>query len=146
MKVILKENMKNLGAQGDIVTVKDGYANNYLFPRGMAMMATASNMKMQEENNRQGALKREKMKADASTLAEKLNGLTISIGMKAGANGKIFGSVTPLQVSQVLKNHGYDIDRRKIEVSDIKMVGTYEATVNLHRDVAVNIGVEVVAE
>ncbi len=146
MKVILKENMKNLGAQGDIVTVKDGYANNYLFPRGMAMMATASNIKMQEENNRQGTLKREKMKADASTLAEKLNGLTISIGMKAGANGKIFGSVTPLQVSQVLKNHGYDIDRRKIEVSDIKMVGTYEATVNLHRDVAVNIGVEVVAE
>lgn len=146
MKVILKENMKNLGAQGDIVTVKDGYANNYLFPRGMAMMATPSNIKMQEENNRQGALKREKMKADASTLAEKLNGLTISIGMKAGANGKIFGSVTPLQVSQVLKNHGYDIDRRKIEVSDIKMVGTYEATLNLHRDVAVNIGVEVVAE
>lgn len=146
MKVILKENMKNLGAQGDIVTVKDGYANNYLFPRGMAVMATASNIKIQEENNRQGALKREKMKVDASTLAEKLNGLTISIGMKAGANGKIFGSVTPLQISQVLKTQGYDIDRRKIEVSDIKMVGTYEATLNLHRDVAVNIGVEVVAE
>jgi large subunit ribosomal protein L9 len=146
MKIILKENMKNLGAQGDIVNVKDGYANNFLFPRGLAVMATASNIKILEENNRQGALKREKMKADASTLAEKLKGLTINIGVKAGANGKIFGSVTPLQVSQVLKNQGYDIDRRKIEVTDIKTVGTYEATLNLHRDVSVNIGLEVAAE
>jgi large subunit ribosomal protein L9 len=146
MKIILKENMKNLGAQGDIVNVKDGYANNFLFPRGLAVMATSSNIKILEENNRQGALKREKMKADASTLAEKLQGLTINIGVKAGANGKIFGSVTPLQVSQVLKNQGYDIDRRKIEVSDIKTVGTYEATLNLHRDVSVNIGLEVAAE
>lgn len=143
MKIILKENMKNLGAQGDIVNVKDGYANNFLFPRGLAVMATSSNIKILEENNRQGALKREKMKADAGTLAEKLKGLTINIGVKAGANGKIFGSVTPLQVSQVLKNQGYDIDRRKIEVSDIKTVGTYEATLNLHRDVSVNIGLEV---
>lgn len=146
MKIILKENMKNLGAQGDIVNVKDGYANNFLFPRGLAVMATSSNIKILEENNRQGALKREKMKADAGTLAEKLKGLTINIGVKAGANGKIFGSVTPLQVSQVLKNQGYDIDRRKIEVSDIKTVGTYEATLNLHRDVFVNIGLEVSAE
>jgi large subunit ribosomal protein L9 len=146
MKIILKENMKNLGAQGDIVNVKDGYANNFLFPRGLAVMATSSNIKILEENNRQGALKREKMKADASTLAEKLQGLTINIGVKAGANGKIFGSVTPLQVSQVLKNQGFDIDRRKIEVSDIKTVGTYEATLNLHRDVSVNIGLEVAAE
>ncbi|MCE2788155.1 MAG: 50S ribosomal protein L9 [Bacteroidota bacterium] len=146
MKIILKENMKNLGAQGDIVNVKDGYANNFLFPRGLAVMATSSNIKILEENNRQGALKREKMKADAGTLAEKLKGLTINIGVKAGANGKIFGSVTPLQVSQVLKNQGYDIDRRKIEVSDIKTVGTYEATLNLHRDVSVNIGLEVAAE
>ncbi|MFN5886155.1 MAG: 50S ribosomal protein L9 [Bacteroidota bacterium] len=146
MKIILKENMKNLGAQGDIVNVKDGYANNFLFPRGLAVMATSSNIKILEENNRQGALKREKMKADAGTLAEKLKGLTINIGVKAGANGKIFGSVTPLQVSQVLKNQGYDIDRRKIEVSDIKTVGTYEATLNLHRDVSVNSGLEVAAE
>jgi large subunit ribosomal protein L9 len=138
--------MKTLGAQGDIVTVKDGYANNYLFPRALAVMATASNIKILEENTRQGTLRREKMKADAQTLAEKLQGMTINIGVKAGANGKIFGSVTPLQVSQVLKTHGYDIDRRKIEVSDIKMVGNYEATVNLHRDVAINITLDIVAE
>ena len=146
MKIILKENLKNLGAQGDVVNVKDGYANNYLFPRGLAIMATASNLKIQEENNRQGALKREKLKADAQVMAEKLNDMKVSIGMKAGANGKIFGSVTPLQVSQVLKTMGYDIDRRKIEVADIKSLGTYEAILNLHRDVAVKIAVEVVEE
>jgi large subunit ribosomal protein L9 len=146
MKVILKENMKNLGHQGDVVEVKNGYANNFLFPRGYALMATPGNLKMLEENNRQGAMKREKLKADALTLSEQLKDLAITIGMKAGANGKIFGSVTPLQVSQVLKTKGYDIDRRKIEIGDVKVLGTYEATLNLHRDVAVNISVEVVGE
>lgn len=146
MKIILKENLKNLGSQGDVVTVKDGYANNFLFPKGLALMATPSNLKMMEENNRQGALKREKLKVDAQQIADQLNGMTITIGTKAGANDKIFGSITPLQVAQALKTKGYEIDRRKIEVGDIKVLGTYEATVNLHRDVKVNISVEVVAE
>ncbi|MFY8107881.1 MAG: 50S ribosomal protein L9 [Bacteroidia bacterium] len=143
---MLKENMKNLGHQGDVVEVKNGYANNFLFPRGYALMATPGNLKMLEENNRQGAMKREKLKADALALSEQLKDLAITIGMKAGANGKIFGSVTPLQVSQVLKTKGYDIDRRKIEIGDVKVLGTYEATLNLHRDVAINISVEVVGE
>ena len=146
MKVILKENMKNLGHQGDVVEVKNGYANNFLFPRGYAAMATSSNLKMLEENNRQGALKREKMKTDALTMAEQLKDMAITIGTKAGANGKIFGSITPLQVSQALKNKGFEIDRRKIEINDVKMLGSYEATIYLHRDVAININVEVVAE
>lgn len=147
MKIILKETLKNLGAQGDIVNVKDGYANNFLFPKGFAIMATSSNIKMHEENNRQGALKRAKMKNDAASIAERLKEITLTIGMKAGSNDKIFGSVTPLQISQVLKTKGFDIDRRKIElVGDIKTLGTYSATINLHRDVSVTIGVEVVAE
>ena len=147
MKVILKENLKTLGVQGDVVNVKDGYANNFLFPKGYAIMATPSNLKMLEENNRQGALKREKMKADAESLAQTLKDITLSIGMKAGSNDKIFGSVTPLQVSQALKAKGYDIDRRKIEVpGEIKTLGTYTAIINLHRDIAVSIPVEVVAE
>jgi large subunit ribosomal protein L9 len=79
-------------------------------------------------------------------MAEKLNGMTLTIGTKAGANNKIFGSITPLQISQALKTAGYEIDRRKIEVSDIKLLGQYEATVNLHRDVKVNVTVDVVAE
>ncbi|MDZ4666902.1 MAG: 50S ribosomal protein L9 [bacterium] len=146
MKIILKENMKNLGHQGDVVDVKNGYANNFLFPRGMAIMATASNLKMHEENNRQGALKREKMKTDALSLAEQLKEMSITIGTKAGANGKIFGSITPLQVAQALKTKGFEIDRRKIEINDVKTLGNYEAILNLHRDVSVNIAVEVIAE
>jgi large subunit ribosomal protein L9 len=146
MKIILKENMKNLGHQGDVVEVKNGYANNYLFPRGMAVMATASNLKMHEENNRQGALKREKMKTDALSLADQLKEMSITIGTKAGANGKIFGSITPLQVAQALKVKGFEIDRRKIEINDVKTLGSYEAILNLHRDVTVNIAVEVTAE
>ncbi len=146
MKVILKETLKNLGHQGDIVEVKNGYANNFLFPKGYALMATPGNIKMQEENSRQGALKREKMKADALALSEKLKDVVVNIGMKAGANGKIFGSVTPLQISQALKVKGFEIDRRKIEISDVKLLGTYQANLNLHRDVTVQIGVEVVGE
>jgi large subunit ribosomal protein L9 len=146
MKVILKENLKNLGHQGDVVEVKNGYANNYLFPRGIATMATPGNLKMLAENNRQGAMKREKLKADALTLSEQIKDINIQIGMKAGANGKIFGSITPLQVSQALKVKGFEIDRRKIEISDVKTLGTYEATLNLHRDVTVNIQVEVLGE
>lgn len=146
MKIILKENLKNLGHQGDVVEVKNGYANNYLFPRGLAMMATSSNLKIQEENNRQGALKREKLKTDALSMADQLKEMSITIGTKAGANGKIFGSITPLQVAQALKTKGFEIDRRKIEINDVKMLGNYEAILNLHRDVTINIGVEVVAE
>jgi large subunit ribosomal protein L9 len=146
MKIILKENLKNLGHQGDVVEVKNGYANNYLFPRGLALMATASNLKMHEENNRQGTLKREKMKTDALAMSEQLKEMSITIGTKAGANGKIFGSITPLQVSQALKTKGFEIDRRKIEISDVKTLGSYQAILNLHRDVTVNIAVEVIAE
>lgn len=146
MKVILKETLKNLGHQGDIVEVKNGYANNFLFPKGYALMATPGNIKMQEENSRQGALKREKMKADALALSEQLKDVVVNIGMKAGANGKIFGSVTPLQISQALKVKGFEIDRRKIEIDDVKVLGTYQANLNLHRDVTVKIGVEVIGE
>jgi large subunit ribosomal protein L9 len=146
MKIILKENLKNLGIQGDVVTVKDGYANNFLFPKGLAVMATASNIKILEENNRQGAKRREKLKEDALAMSENLKDLTITIATKAGANGKIFGSITPLQVSQALKTKGFEIDRRKIEIDDVKTLGSYQATVNLHREVTVNISVEVVVE
>ncbi len=146
MKIILKENMKNLGKQGEVVMVKDGYANNFLFPKRMAILATPGNVKMMEENNRQGAMKREKMKTDALATSTSMNDMVITIATKAGANGKIFGSITPLQVAQALKVKGYDIDRRKIEINDIKVLGSYEAIVNLHREVSVTIKVEVVSE
>mgnify|MGYP003350633019 CR=1 FL=1 len=147
MKVILKQDIKSLGYKDDVVIVKNGYANNYLIPRGMAAMATEARLKDLAEDIKQAAFKLDKMKNQASELAETLKDLTISVGAKVGSNDKIFGSVTSLLVSQALKNKGYDIDRRKIVLdSEIKTTGNYTATVNLFKGISVQVGVEVVAE
>lgn len=147
MKVILKQDIKSLGYKDDVVSVKNGYANNFLLPQGMAVVANESNIKVLEENLRQASFKQEKIKQDAEGLAGKMNGITLKIGAKAGANDKIFGSITPLQISQLLKNEGYEVDRRKIVIDqDIKTLGSYTATVNLHREISVTVNLEVVAE
>ena len=147
MKIILKHDVKALGYKDDIVSVKDGYARNFLIPKGMAVVANESNMKVLQENLRQAAFKQEKIKQDAEKLAGKLNGVSIKLGAKAGANDKIFGSITSLQISQALKNEGFEVDRRKIVLDqDIKTLGVYTATVNLHREHSVQVNVEVVAE
>lgn len=147
MKVILKQDMKALGYKDDVISVKDGYARNFLIPKGMAVVANESNMKVLKENLRQAAFKQEKIKQDAEQLAGKLNGLNIQVGAKAGANDKIFGSITSLQISQALKNAGFEVDRRKIVIDqDIKTLGAYTATVNLHREHSVQVNLEVVAE
>ena len=147
MKVILKQDVSKLGYKDDVVAVKNGYANNYLIPRGYAILASESNMKMLEENMKQGSMKREKMKKDAEAAAQSLNGVSITIPTKAGANGKIFGSVTSLLVSQALKSKGFDIDRRRIDFpEEIKNLGTYKAKLNLHKEVKAEVIVEVVAE
>lgn len=147
MKVILKQDVKALGYKDDVVTVKNGYANNFLIPKGMASVASESNMKVLAENLRQAAFKQEKIKQDADKIAGKLNDFNLKLGAKAGANDKIFGSITSLQISQALKNEGFEVDRRKIVLDqDIKALGTYTATVNLHREVSVTVNLEIVAE
>lgn len=147
MKVILKQDVKSLGFKDDVITVKNGYGNNYLIPQGMAAVANPSNIKVLEENLRQAAFKQEKIKMDADKIAGKLNGYTLKLGAKAGANDKIFGSITSLQISQALKNEGFEVDRRKIVLDqDIKVLGNYTATVNLHREVSVKVNLEVVPE
>src|SRR5688572_19840240 len=147
MKVILKQDVKSLGFKDDVVAVKNGYANNYLIPQGMAAVANPSNVKVLEENLRQAAFKQEKIKLDADKIAGKLNGYTLKLGAKAGANDKIFGSITSLQISQALKNAGFEVDRRRIVLDqDIKTLGSYTATVNLHREVSVTVNLEVVSE
>ncbi|MGV3597274.1 MAG: 50S ribosomal protein L9 [Bacteroidota bacterium] len=147
MKIILKQDIKNLGYKDDVVAVKNGYANNYLIPQGMATIATESNLKVLSENLKQAAFKQEKIKNDALAIAEKLNGVSVQLGAKVGANGKIFGSINALQVAQALKAKGFEVDRRKIVLNeDPKAVGSYTATVNLHREVSVQVGVEVVSE
>jgi len=146
MKIILKEDIKNLGQKDDVVAVKNGYGRNFLIPTGKAALATESALKVLAENLKQAKFKQDKIKMIANEYAEKLEGTTLDIQTKAGSNGKIFGSVTTIQIAQALKDKGFEVDRRKIVVDDIKFLGEYTATVNLHREVSVNINLNVVQE
>ena len=148
MEIILKQDIVNLGHADDIVDVKDGYARNYLIPRGYAIMADESNKKMHEENKRQRAHKEAKLKEEAEALAEQIKGKEIKIGAKTSSSGKIFGSVNTIQIAEALRQKGFDIDRKKISIKgdSIKEVGKYTATIKLHREVPVEIEFEVVSE
>lgn len=147
MEVILKQDMPGIGYKYDTVKVKAGYGRNYLIPKGIAILANNSNRKMIDENIRQASHKAEKLKNDALAIAEKIQALTIEIGAKTGESGKIFGAVTTLQMSEVLTENGFDIDRRRINfATDIKTVGDYVATVELHREVKAEINFKVIAE
>ena len=148
MEIILKQDVENLGHKNEIVTVKDGYANNYLIPKGMAIMATPSARKMYEEIARQRAHKEEKEKEKAEEVAQKLEGMNLVIGAKTSSKGKIFGSVNTLQIAEELNKQGIEIDRKNIEIKNepIKEVGTYTATIKLHRDVSRDITFEVKGE
>lgn len=147
MEVILKQDIPGLGYKYDTVSVKAGYGRNYLIPQGIAILSNASNKKMIDENIRQMSHKAEKLKNDALEIAEKLQALSINIGAKAGESGKIFGAVTSLQFAEMLKNSGFDIDRRRIKfVGDVKTVGDYKANIELHRDVIAELDFKVVAE
>lgn len=148
MEVILKQDLDNLGYADEVVKVKPGYARNYLIPRGFAVIATDSNRKMLTETLKQRSHKAQKIKGDAEAVAKQLETLTLKIGMKAGENGKIYGSVTALQIADALAKHGVNVDRKKVhlESEHIKALGTYAATVNLHKEIKVKVNFEVVAE
>ncbi|MEL6132187.1 MAG: 50S ribosomal protein L9 [Bacteroidota bacterium] len=144
MEVILKQPVNNLGDQDDVVKVKPGYARNYLIPQGMAVLATASAKKALEEKKRQASHKYEFIKQQAEAEAEKLNGVNLVIQTLAGGDGKLFGSVTTLQLANKLKEQGYDIDRRKITVAEIRETGDYTATIHLHKEVKAEISIQVI--
>ena len=149
MEIILLQDVTNLGYKDDIVNVKNGYANNYLLPKGMAIIATATNRKIHAENMRQRAFKEEKLRKDAQTLQAAINDKSIRLVAKVGENGHLFGSITADQIAEALKEqHNYDVDRKKIVVdgSKIKEVGNYTATVNIHKDIKAEINLEIVAE
>jgi large subunit ribosomal protein L9 len=147
MEIILKEDIKGLGYKNDVVTVKPGYGRNFLIPKGAATMATESAKKIVAENVKQAAHKAEKIKNDALAIAEKLNGVTIEIKAKVGESGKIFGAVTSLQLSDALKEKGFAIDRKKISFKgDVKEVGDYVGTIDLHKEVKQEIKFKVIAE
>ena len=147
MQVILKEDILNLGYKDDVVTVKDGYGRNYLIPQGKAVIATPSALKQLAETNKQRAHKLEKIKNDAIEMAAKLENVALTITTKTSSTGKIYGSVTNIQIAEALANAGYEIDRKIIVVKDtVKEIGSYKATVKLHKEVSVEIPFEVVAE
>jgi large subunit ribosomal protein L9 len=146
MKIILTEDIKNLGYKDDVVEVKAGYGRNYLIPQGKAKLATEGAMKMLAEDIRQREFKLDKIRKDAEAVATKLNGVSLTLSAKTGTSGKIFGSITALQVANMLKDQGYEVDRRKIMLDDVKTLGSYEATVNLFKDISATVKVEVVAE
>ncbi len=148
MNIILKQDVDMLGSKFDVVTVKDGYARNFLIPQGLAVAATTSNMKVNDEVIRQQSHKAAKAKEAATAIADKLEGLSLKLGAKAGESGKIFGSVNSIQLADAIQAAGYDVERKQISLADdtIKELGAYECTVKLHKDVVVTVKFEVVAE
>ena len=136
MEIILKEYVKGLGHKNEIVNVRPGYARNFLIPKGFAIIATDSSKKVIAENLKQAAHKIEKIKNEALALASSIGTIVLEVPAKIGDSGKIFGSVTTLQLSQALKDRGFDIDRKKISFeTDIKTAGDYVAVLDLHKEV-----------
>ena len=147
MDIILKEDIQGLGYKNDIVTVKPGYGRNYLIPQGKALIASESNKKVLEENLKQAAHKLEKIKKEAEELAQKIGDTAVELKAKVGEKGKIFGAITTLQVADYLKEKGMSVDRRKIQFdSEIKFVGDYTATLDLHKEIKHTLNIKVIAE
>lgn len=147
MKLILKEDVAGLGYKDDVVEVKNGYGRNYLIPTGRGVIATPSALKVLAESLRQRAHKLAQLKADAEALAEALKDVKLSIATKVSETGTIFGSVNAAQIAEALKEAGHEIDRKLIALKQpVKEVGNYTATVNIYKEVSVEIPFEVVAE
>lgn len=146
MKLILKEDIANLGYKDDVVEVKSGYGRNYLIPTGKAVIATESALKVLAENQRQRAHKLARIKEEAEAAAAALKDVKLTIGAKTSSTGTIFGSVNSIQIAEALEKLGHNIDRKLIVIDPVKEVGEYVATIRLHRDVNVEIPFVVVSE
>lgn len=149
MEVILKQDVRNLGYKDDIVKVRPGYGRNYLIPRGIAILADDQSKKMHAENVKQRAHKEAKIKAEAEKQANKLKDLVVKVPTRVGDNGKIFGSITSVQLADALRKFGFDADRRNITIENadtVKTLGSYNAKVRLHKEVVAPFQFEVVAE
>ncbi|MCB9075218.1 MAG: 50S ribosomal protein L9 [Chitinophagales bacterium] len=148
MEIILLENVKNLGLKYDVVTVKPGYGRNFLIPKGLAKIANASNKKHLEEIVKQQSAKIAKLTEEMKQFAEKLSQSKIIVGSKVGTTGKLFGSVTNIQLADALKKQfDLDVDRKKIHIQgEVKEVGTYKAVVGLYKEITAEVQFDVVAE
>jgi large subunit ribosomal protein L9 len=147
MKVILKADVKDLGRIGEVVTVKDGFARNYLMPKGLAVDASTKNVKSFEHEKKKIIEMAKKVRTGAEGLAGKIAETGITIKAKAGEEEKLFGSVTAMDIAEALKAAGIDVDRKKIHIEEpIKRLGEYKVAVKLHSDVAAQLTVHVVPE
>ncbi|MDI6727558.1 MAG: 50S ribosomal protein L9 [Thermodesulfovibrionales bacterium] len=147
MQIILKENVKDLGHIGDVVNVKDGYARNFLIPKGLAVEANPKNIKALEHEKRKIHELAKKVKASAEELAARISGTSVTIKAKTGEEDKLFGSVTAMDIADALKKEGIDIDKKKIVLDEpIKRLGSYTVNVKIHSDVTAQLNVQVVSE
>jgi large subunit ribosomal protein L9 len=148
MQIILTQDIENLGYKNDVVTVRPGYARNFLVPRGYAIAATVSSLKVLKENIKQQSHKALKALDESTVLGEKLKNSSVQIKAKVGENGKIFGSVNTVMLAEALKAAGLNVERKTITINEesIKSLGKYSATAQLHKDIKINFEFEVVSE
>ena len=147
MKVILKEDVRNIGTMGQIVDVADGFARNFLVPKGLAVDANVKNIRALEHAKKTIQEKAKKIRGQAQDLSDKIANMTIVIKAKSGEEGKLFGSVTSMDIAEQLKNEGIDIDKKKIIIEEpIKRLGSHNISIKLHSDVATQVTLQVVAE
>ncbi|MGP1515359.1 MAG: 50S ribosomal protein L9 [Bacteroidales bacterium] len=150
MEIILKQDVAHVGYKDEVVKVKDGYANNYLIPQGLAIVATASAKKVLAENLKQRAFKEQKIRTEAEAMVAKITAVNgLKIATKAGENGKIYGSVNSIQLADAIKTQfDIDIDRKKIMIKGdaIKGLGTYQAVINFYKDIKAEFSFDVIAE
>lgn len=144
MKIVLLKDVKNVGKKGDVVNVSDGYASNYLFPNKLAIPGNDKAVSEANQAKSADAYHKEQERLAAVELGKKLQGITVTVSIKAGDTGKIFGSITNAQVASELGKLGYDIDKKKIDLGVVKTLGTYSAKIKLHPTVSVTINVQVV--
>jgi len=148
MEVILKKDVDHLGYKNELKSVKAGYARNFLIPKGMAIVANTANKKVLEENVRQRTVKDAKIVEELQKISDVLSAETVKVGAKVSSKGKIFGSITTIQISDAISKLGHTVDRKNISVKEdsIKEVGTYTAKVKLHKEVEFDLNFEVVEE
>ena len=147
MDVVLKEDIENLGHMGEVVKVKDGYARNYLLPRGLVVLANKKNLKGLEHEQRMIAQRREHLTKEAQGISERLSQVSLQFAVKVGEEGRLFGSVTNMDIEKALKEKGIEVERRRIVLEDpIKQVGDYEVPIRLRPEVMPTIKVRVVSE
>lgn len=148
MEIILIQDVDNLGGKNELVKVRNGYARNFLIPQGLAVEASPSNRKQLEERLKQTRKREEKMLAEINSVVAKLQEAPLQVGAKTGTSGKIFGTVTPLQLSRAIRDQkGYEIDRRKISLpEDVKELGSYKASIDFGNGKSAEVDFEVVAE